>query len=137
MVLLAAAVCCMAGGCGRKGPPLVPRSLPMPPVADLSVRTERGVAVLSWSVPRAPEAQVPDRFAVYRARLGPQACQDCPLLFEKIGAVELNAAERPLRRPWTLTWRDPVLPGWRCLYKVTSIRGRQRIADSNLAVVQP
>ncbi len=135
ILLMAAMACTMAVGCGRKGPPVVPQDLPLPPVADLTARIEGKEAVLAWSLSKTSGDLLPESFVIYRAWLGPQSCEGCPLLFQKIGRLNLNAADRPIQQPWRLTWRDPDTPAGRCIYKVTSFRGRRRIADSNLAAV--
>ena len=134
---LAACVLILISGCGRKGPPLAPRSLPPVSVTDLNVRLESRTAVLVWSVPTSPDSEAPDAYRIYRARSGPESCEGCPLMFQKIGVIHLSQADRPARGLWTLTWRDEIEVGFRYVYKVTSLRGRDRMADSNLVVIQP
>jgi predicted small lipoprotein YifL len=127
----------LTAGCGRKGPPLAPRSVAAPPVADLAVRLENRTAVLTWSVPSGPAPELPTAYRVYRARLGAETCEGCPLLFQSLGTVNPDRSQRPLGRKWTLTWQDAVEPGFRYVYKVTALKGRTPLADSNLVHVLP
>ena len=137
-LLVAGFVLMLMPGCGLKGPPVAPQTLPPKPVADLAVRLEGAMAVLTWTVPSAPPASLPDGFRIYRARLGPDDCQGCPLLFQKIGALDLNDVAQPARGDaWSLGWQDAVAPGFRYVYKVTAHGGHDRFADSNLVRVQP
>ena len=138
-LMVAGFVLLLLAGCGRKGPPVAPQTLPPTPVADLAVRLEGAMAVLSWTVPSIPPAPLPDGFRIYRARLGPDDCPGCPLLFQKIGTLDLDAVARPARgEPWSLAWQDAVEPGFRYVYKVTACTGHDRFGqDSNLVRVQP
>ena len=88
--------CCMllalgCIGCGIKGPPVPPEAPPIPAVTDLSYQVDDGSVVLAWGLPerlsrkRAKGAV----FDIYQSRsnLSEAACEDCPLVFEKVDTL--------------------------------------------------
>jgi hypothetical protein len=78
-------------GCGVKGPPVPPQAPPVAAVGALSYVREGLSAVLNWRLPqRLPRRQARGAvFGVYRSStdLSEPACDDCPLVFEKVAEV--------------------------------------------------
>jgi predicted small lipoprotein YifL len=74
-------------GCGVKGPPMPPKAAPLPAVA-LTYRLDGASVQLQWkmaSVLSSKQARQAT-FTIYRSRqdLSEGACDDCPLVFEKV-----------------------------------------------------
>ncbi len=126
-------------GCGRKGPPVAPHLQAPVAVKDLSAKVVDCTVELGWTVPPASEAAWPDGYRIYRARLGVEDCEGCPMLFQRIGDVSLHETARPASgSPWALKWKDEVVAGFRYVYKVSAYGDGQREGvDSNLVNVRP
>ncbi|RTZ97810.1 MAG: hypothetical protein DSY90_06245 [Deltaproteobacteria bacterium] len=144
-IVYAVLLCAMIGGglagCGVKAPPVPPESLPPAAVVDLTASLAQDTVTLSWSIPTGKAAGTTGiaGFRVYRAvvSLDDTACAGCPLLFRRIAEINLEqylitAADRK-----KMTYRQPIRPGSRYVYKVVAIsRDGQAGQDSNRVTVR-
>ena len=77
--------------CGVKGPPVPPAAAPPPPVTELAYHLEDGSVTLTWRLaePLTGKAARRADFVVFRSRsdLAQEACDTCPLVFEKVGTL--------------------------------------------------
>jgi predicted small lipoprotein YifL len=74
-------------GCGVKGPPMPPKAAPTPAVS-LTYRLDDASVQLQWEMASdlSNEQARQATFAIYRSRqdLSEGACENCPLVFEKV-----------------------------------------------------
>ncbi|MGD8960837.1 MAG: hypothetical protein PVI27_13405, partial [Desulfobacteraceae bacterium] len=70
LLLTTAALGLLVSGCGVKGPPRPPQTVPPPPVTDLQGRVAEDRAILTWTPPGRASRRVMavTGFRVYRAR---------------------------------------------------------------------
>jgi hypothetical protein len=132
LLLTTAALGLLVSGCGVKGPPRPPQTVPPPPVTDLQGRVAEDRAILTWTPPGRASRRVMavTGFRVYRARsaLSQSACENCPLVFEQ--AAELTPGS-PAGSP--MRFSEVLQPGYRYTYKVVGYGdGDDRFEDSNL-----
>ena len=118
-------------GCGIKGPPVPPKTPPVPTVAQLGHRLDDATVILEWALPeRLPRAQAQTAsFGIYRSRgqLSEPLCATCPLVFEHVGTVPYTDIDGG-----RFFWTAPLDGGYRYTFKVRlAIDGRIG-ADSNL-----
>ena len=105
-------------GCGKKGPPQVPRAQPLPVVENPGVARDNQTLILRWSLPpeKGREGAEVVGFAVYRAKAAIDAnCPDCPHPYEMIGRVARRSAQAA---PATWQFRDRVAAGYVYRYRV-------------------
>lgn len=133
---MSAPLCCLIGGCGKKGPPVAPGAKPLPAVSDLRLTMGTDRIWLAWSIPiemKKVSAGIKE-FAVYRSKTSTTEteCKDCPILFKRIAQVplEIRLKEEVIGRPFS--YEDRVESGNRYIYKVTVLMkdGRES-PDSN------
>ena len=78
-------------GCGVKGPPVPPKSLPVPKVAELVYRVDGSAVFLEWALTERLSGKQAQKatFGIYRFReeLSESVCETCPLVFEKVDTV--------------------------------------------------
>lgn len=122
VLLFACLLACLPAGCGKKGPPVAPRALPLPVVADLEADVGDEVVRLRWSIPRGGGA-FSDQLAgfhVYRSKvpLAEADCLDCPVPFERAVDVPMASALEAQGERYAFIYADPVVPGYRYIYKV-------------------
>lgn len=96
-------VCLLAGACGKKGPPVPPRSLVLGQVTDLAATAVDCTVVLRWGFPRGGDNILLTGFSIFRTRRGMQSddCADCPPDYREIAKVyisDLPRAERDARQ---------------------------------------
>jgi hypothetical protein len=117
-------------GCGVKGPPVPPQAPPVAAVGDLAIERDGRSANLSWRLlQRLPRGQVRGAvFSIYRSRveLSEPACDDCPLVFEKV--AEVSYVETDDNRHFARVALDP---GYRYRFKVRLETNGQTGADSD------
>lgn len=120
----------VALGCGVKGPPVPPQAPPVAAVEALSYVQEGLSAVLSWRLPqRLPRRQARGAvFGVYQSStdLSEPACDDCPLVFEKV--AEVPYVDNDDNR---YSARIALGPGYRYRFKVRLETNGQVGADSD------
>lgn len=84
-ILMFSLVCC-----GKKGPPIPPEMLPLPPVADLKANLSDNALELIWTVQTGKGVPAPDGFHIYRSKKSPEdseKCPGCPDVFEKVSEL--------------------------------------------------
>ena len=119
--LIAAMVAVVLSGCGRKAPPVAPRSEKPPLVNDLSGQMDGSTLKLAWTIPthkeRNPAGLV--GFFVYCSKkpLSEAECKDCPIRFKRVATVLIK---RGLERPKKdiMTYDEILEKGYRYIYKV-------------------
>ncbi len=117
-------------GCGVKGPPVPPQAPPVATVGDLAVERDGRSANLSWRLPqRLPRGQARGAvFGVYQSstELSEPACDDCPLVFEKVADVPYVDSDDN-----RYSARIALDPGYRYRFKVRLETNGQAGADSD------
>jgi hypothetical protein len=121
-------------GCGKKGPPVAPHSLPLTQVNDLQGALIQDTVRLTWR--HVPENADAVGYIVLRAQSAvdqPQ-CPKCPLVFQKVGTVPVHRPQR--NKPHEMAFVQEVAEGFRYTYSVRSYAssGAQG-PDSNLVVI--
>ena len=105
-------------GCGKKAPPLPPRSNPVPPVTDLSHELQDARVFLTWSIPDDVKrgAFGEGKSVLFRAETGltDEPCPDCPLSFLRIAELPILHGES-VPAP---SYAEEVRRGFRYTYKV-------------------
>lgn len=115
--------------CGVKGPPVPPKAAP-PPAVALTYRLDGASVQLQWELASDLSSKQARQatFTIYRSRrdLSDAACDDCPLVFEKVATQPFVQTEGS-RFSSIVT----LYPGYGYAFKVRlEIRG-QAGADSN------
>ncbi len=104
-------------GCGVKGPPVPPKSLPLPMVADLAYQVHDRAVTLTWRLTGRLSGKQAEHasFGVYRSRtaLAEPACEGCPLVFEKVAEVPYAHADAD-----RFSIDAPLDSGYRHVFKV-------------------
>jgi len=116
-------------GCGVKGPPIPPKTAPLPAVA-LTYRLDGASVQLQWKMAsdlsnkQARQAN----FATYRARwdLSEGGCDNCPLVFEKVATQPFVSTEDA-----HFSSAVALDPGYGYAFKVRLEVGGQAGVDSN------
>lgn len=112
LAFLAAGI--LAGGCGKKGPPLPPLktgSILAAPV-DLTFDLTQNRVVLRWSLGSgSTEEPSPQAVEVFLAVKGPADCQGCPLVFRSMGIVPLP----------DMAYEQDLFPGSRYYFRVQAL----------------
>ena len=128
-------------GCGVKGPPVPPRSIPPGAVTDLTFILDQDQVTLNWSIPtgKATGSAGLAGFIVFRAAspLADPVCDGCPALFRRIAEIDFEAlmAGNPDRK--TATFQQTIEKGYQYIFKVMAIsKDGQRGPDSNRVVVR-
>lgn len=134
MLLLLAAVIFLAG-CGRKGPPVPPRSVPPPVVTNLAYDILEDNLELEWTVP-AMTAKRDAPFAgctVHQAVRTPEdaKCRTCPIPFKKAADLPVPLISKKGREA-RMTYGEVLTPGFNYVYKVNCYTENDRSSeDSN------
>ena len=117
-------------GCGIKGPPVPPRQLPVPVVADLAYQVSDQTVRLTWRLPGplAHKQATHAAFGVYRYRtaLAEPACDGCPQVFENVATVPYVPTDTH-----RYATDAPLDPGYRYVFKVRLETDGQAGPDSN------
>lgn len=123
--MLAAAL--LVAGCGKKGPPVPPPTIPPLTVEGLEGEREGDRVFLTWTLAGADPAQLraTQGFAVYRSKtsLGGESCMVCPLVFERVGDVPLAFDNRGRPGKDLFRYSERVETGYRYIYKVAAVSG--------------
>lgn len=116
-------------GCGIKGPPVPPKAPPIQAVTDLSYQVDEGSVVLAWGLPdrlsgKRAKGSV---FDIYRSRseLSDAACEDCPLIFEKVATLPYVQTDNN-----RFSIALDLDPGYRYVFKVRLVTNGQAGADT-------
>ncbi len=121
-------------GCGKKGPPVAPHSLPLARVSDLQGALIQDTVRLTWR--HTPENADAVGYIVLRAQspVSQPECPTCPLVFQKAGTVPVHRPQR--RQPHDLAFVQEVAQGFRYTYSVRPYQssGAQG-PDSDLVVI--
>ena len=118
-------------GCGKKGPPVVPRVPPLPMINDLQGRLQEGTVTLTWQ--HRPSYEAVSGYVVLRAQsaLSSPQCPQCPLIFQKVGTLRID------RNQQTVHYSQSVPDGFRYTYKVQPFQSsRAQGPDSNMIVLE-
>ena len=105
--------------CGVKGPPVPPRQIQPPAVADLNADVKDGILNLTWTIPKPENKKAATAgFTVYRSKIPASKpdCEKCPLLYQGIGTFPVNAedVERGM-----VSYSETLEKGFKYIYKVT------------------
>ncbi len=125
MLLLPLAVATfLLAGCGKKGPPVAPRQVPIPVVVDLQTAVEGDMVTLSWSRLQKGETaalQVAGYF-VNRSKtpLAKADCVDCPILFQRIADISTIVVAPDESEKALVNFSEQVEKGHRYIYMVTA-----------------
>ena len=121
-------------GCGIKGPPIPPRTPPIPAVENLTYQLEDQTITLTWKLagPLSKEAAKRSSFGVYQSTTATDqpVCESCPLIFEKV--ITLAYIHSDEKRYATDVFFDP---GYRYTFKVRLEMNGRAGSDSNLVKV--
>ena len=133
--LMAALLCALPAGCGKKGPPRLP-DVEMPAgVRNLAVALAGGDIVLNWTAVNAEKAEGVDGYRIYRAAdpVTADVCEGCPILFKPVATVPMGAGEAAAPK---MTYREAQLPGTRYRFKVVPVDAQGRLGpDSNIVAI--
>jgi hypothetical protein len=121
-------------GCGIKGPPVPPRTPPIPTVTGLAYQLDASAVTLTWqlSEPLSKARAQNARFGVYQSirALDLPVCESCPVVFEKI--ITLAYTHSDNNQYTTDVFFDPA---YRYTFKVRLDIGGRTGPDSNLVTV--
>jgi hypothetical protein len=124
----------MIAGCGKKGPPVAPHSLPLVRVSDLQGALIKDTVRLTWG--HVPENADAVGYIVLRAQspVAQPECPTCPLVFQKVGTVPVHRPQR--KKPHEMAFVQELAEGFRYTYSVRpyASSGAQG-PDSNLGVI--
>ncbi len=91
-------------GCGVKGPPVPPRSVPPGAITDLGYTIDQDQVTLTWSIPTGEAAGSAGLagFVVYRATISAAepVCDGCPVLFRRLSSKRLKGAINIYSKWW-------------------------------------
>ena len=109
-------------GCGKKGPPRVPRQ-PLPPtVKDLDYRIDNGIVMLSWTVPVTDNrsASYPAAVKLFRFKQSLEAsnCETCPMDFTEIADLPVKVPLSKKSGSTKMSYTVVLEQGYRYVYKV-------------------
>lgn len=116
-------------GCGKKAPPIPPGRLPSIVPVELKATLEGNEVYLTW---RHITNEAQGRYDVLRSLVNADkpACADCPIIFQKVGRVSVDAATQ------VVEYKERVSPGYIYSYKVRSIGGAgDKGPASNVVVI--
>ena len=120
--LLIMAVFALAG-CGKKGPPVAPRQVPLPVVTDLHATVKDDQVKLTWTVPRKGMETAVQVAGFYVSRskipLAQADCADCPVRFDRIADIPAKTPVPEKTAKPVMTYTDTLEKGYRYIYKVT------------------
>jgi hypothetical protein len=112
----------LAGGCGKKGPPVPPQRYRPPAVTDLSYELTDQRVRIQWTVagPGDPQQAPVAGCAVYRAQrpLDENDCIDCRLSFQKTADVAVPKEASGTAGRQRLDFSDDLTPGFEYAYRV-------------------
>jgi hypothetical protein len=123
-------------GCGVKGPPVAPRSVPPPAVTDLAYDILESTLELQWTVPAiASKRDAPfDGCVVNRAirSFEETQCRTCPIPFNRVADLPVPLISKK-GKPARMNYSETLTPGSNYVYKVNCYTENGRFsADSNL-----
>ena len=117
--------------CGIKGPPVPPKSPPVPKAAELVHSLDDDAVILEWALAERLSGRQAQKatFGIYRfrAKLSEPVCETCPLVFEKVDTVpyvHTNGSR--------FSKAVDLEGGYRYVFKVRLEIGGRIGADSNL-----
>ncbi len=124
----------IAGGCGIKKSPRLPKVKTPKGVNDLRAALAGEDILLEWTTGGLERKgdQSAKGFYVYRAEepADTEACEGCPILFRRVGLVKIY---RELDSEEVLRFREPKRSGVRYIFKVVAFNDHGLLgADSNL-----
>ena len=119
----------LAAGCGKKGPPTLPKTAMPAGVANLAAVQQGEEIVLTWTGPAAAGYQV------YRSAepVAEGDCEGCPILFKRVAKLPSTGEGET---PPPMTYREPSMPGTRYHFKVVPYDAQGQLGpDSNIATI--
>lgn len=135
-IALVSLIICLGVGCGKKGLPVPPNTVPPPTVSDLQGTIENNTVILSWTVPDGVTAieHGLSEFKVFRflQDLETETCPDCPVPFHIVGRVPSDEM-KPAGDASTLSGRytEPAVPGQVYKYHVVGYGRGGRAGDKS------
>ena len=114
-LLLCAVLVTTVGGCGKKGPPIPPRSTPLPQVTTLAGRLEGDAIHLSWRPGESVKGI--KSYVILRSQVDPAKppCPGCPRVFQRVGQVA------PDPKAQAVQFSEPTASGFIYTYKVQPV----------------
>ncbi len=124
----------VAGGCGIKKSPRLPKVKTPKGINDLRAALAGEDILLEWTTGGLERKgdQAAQGFYVYRAEepADSEACEGCPILFQRVGLVKIY---RELGPEEVLSFREPKRSGMRYTFKVVAFNDHGLLGeDSNL-----
>jgi hypothetical protein len=103
------------GGCGKKGPPVPPKSPALPQVTSLEGHLDGDTVHLSWRLGEA--VQGGKEYVILRSQVDPAKplCDGCPRIFQRVGTIAMAP------EAGTLRFSEVTAPGFVYTYKVQPI----------------
>lgn len=109
-------------GCGKKGPPAVPRQEQPPAVDDLRFSLNKDILTLTWTIPKGTEKlkSTPEGFIVYRSKrpLSDSDCKNCPKLFMQIADIPIERKDSKALSKENVRYNETMKKGFIYTYKV-------------------
>ncbi len=109
-------------GCGKKGPPAIPRAVVPPPVRDLRAALLTDHVRLTWTIPKKGDEifEGIERFRVLKHKEYDfeSRCRGCPLRFDAFFDIRLKYPLRGRVEGDRVICYDRVEAGYRYSYKV-------------------
>ena len=135
-VFLRLLICCILFvgiACGKKGPPVPPKSIIPPSVKDLKGEMIQERVRLSWTMPRG-EKQC--RLLKAVVPLTEEPCADCPVRFTEQVEIDTTDSKMVDMEGDKVTYWESAAPGRRYIYKVIVIsEDGAESKDSNIVSI--
>jgi len=130
ILFMASSVCLF--GCGKKGPPVPPRTTPIPAVKDLSSNIDGDTIVLTWTIPGKMEDKSAGikAFVVHMAKhkITDGDCRNCPVNFKPVAEVPAET-KLPAEK---LSYSESLEKGFKYVFKIIVISNAgTESSDSN------
>lgn len=119
-------------GCGKKGPPVPPRTTPVPAVKDLSLNIDGDAILLTWTIPDKTKDKSAGikGFVVHRAKhkITDGDCRNCPVNFKPVAEV---SAETKLTAE-KMSYSERLEKGFKYVFKIIVVSNAgTESSDSN------
>ncbi len=125
-------------GCGKKGPPMPPDTLPPSVVCHLKIAQEDGKARLTWSQSGCkPGGQVVGFYVfLHREKADKPFCQECPLDFQKVATVHVAPLDPWKTEPARAVHVESLKKGFRYVFMVTAFGPGGQSSDSDYMIAE-
>ncbi|MBI9074854.1 MAG: hypothetical protein JEZ02_05520 [Desulfatibacillum sp.] len=126
-------------GCGKKGPPRPPHTQPPASACGLAIELlDDSRARLTWNQTVCASGGEVDGFNVFmaRERLDKDACKNCPMNFQQVSIVHVGKSNPWQTQPDKAVHMEPVLEGYRYIFKVVAFGPGGDARDSERIFVE-